>query len=229
MTSTSTPRLAARELVKSFHLGGLEVPVLRGVSFTLGEGEALAVTGPSGSGKSTLLHLLGTLDTPDSGSVAIDGVDPSSLAEPELARFRNRTVGFVFQDHHLLPQYTVLENVLLPALAFRDGREGAEERGRELLERVGLGARLEHRPAELSGGERQRVAVARSLINRPAVLLCDEPTGSLDRSSAERVAQLLFELHRAAGAALVVVTHSLELAGRFGRRCELVEGRCSAA
>jgi lipoprotein-releasing system ATP-binding protein len=226
---TSTPRLAARELVKSFHLGGTEVPVLRGVSFTLGEGEALAVTGPSGSGKSTLLHLLGTLDTPDSGSIAIDGVDPSSLAEPELARFRNRTVGFVFQDHHLLPQYTVLENVLLPALAFRDGREGAEERGRELLERVGLGARLEHRPAELSGGERQRVAVARSLINRPAVLLCDEPTGSLDRSSAERVAELLFELHREAAAALVVVTHSLELAARFGRRCELAEGRCSAA
>jgi len=201
--------------------------VLRGVSFELAQGEALAVTGPSGSGKSTLLHLVGTLDSPTSGTVEIDGKDPSALPDKELARFRNRTIGFVFQEHHLLPQYSVLENVLLPALAFPESRDGARSRARELLERVGLGHRLDHRPAELSGGERQRVAVARALINRPSLLLCDEPTGSLDRKTASSVADLLFELHGETGTVMVVVTHSLELADRFERRCELAEGRCS--
>lgn len=223
----AAPRLRAIEITRSFRLGGETVEVLRGVTFTLGAGEALAVTGPSGSGKSTLLHVLGTLDAPSSGRVEIDGRDPAGLSEPELARFRNRAIGFVFQDHHLLPQYTVLENALLPALAFRGDRAAARERARELLERVGLGHRLRHRPAELSGGERQRVAVARALVNRPGLLLCDEPTGSLDRASAGAVVDLLFELHREQGTALVVVSHDEQLAGRFGRRCRLVEGRCS--
>jgi lipoprotein-releasing system ATP-binding protein len=225
--SSDAVRLRVSDVHKSFPLGERTVEVLRGVSFELGEGEALAVTGPSGSGKSTLLHLLGTLDRPSSGTVEIDGRDPWSLSEKELAGFRNSTLGFVFQDHHLLPQYSVLENVLLPALAFRAGRDGARSRARALVERVGLGPRQDHRPAELSGGEKQRVAVARALINRPTVMLCDEPTGSLDRNTATSVTDLLFELHRATGTVLVVVTHSLELADRFERRYELVEGRCS--
>ena len=227
------PRLQLVDVRKSFALAGRTVEVLRGVSFALAAGEALAVTGPSGSGKSTLLHLIGTLDRPSAGAITVDGVDPWSLAEPALARFRNRTVGFVFQDHHLLPQYSVLENVLLPALAFpgegRAGGEPAPERAAALLASVGLGHRLDHRPAELSGGERQRVAVARALVNRPSLLLCDEPTGSLDRATAEAVADVLFDLHREAGTMLIAVTHSLELAARFPRRCELVEGRCVEA
>ncbi len=220
------PGLHLRDVHKRFETASEPVEVLRGVSFELGPGEALAITGPSGSGKSTLLHLVGTLDRPTSGSIAIGGVDPFALAEPDLARFRNRTVGFVFQDAHLLPQYTVLENVLVPTQAF-PVKDDAEARAVELLARVGLSHRLRHRPAELSGGERQRVAVARALINRPGLLLCDEPTGSLDRAAAASVAELLFELHAALRTVLVVVTHSLDLAARFSRRCELVEGRCS--
>jgi lipoprotein-releasing system ATP-binding protein len=227
--TTPPPRLAAYDLHKSYRLGDGTVPVLAGVSFTLAGGEALAVTGPSGSGKSTLLHLLGTLDVPDRGRVEVDGTDPAGLSGDRLARFRNRTLGFVFQDHHLLPQYTVEENVLLPALAFRDHRDGAAARARELLARVGLGHRLGHRPGQLSGGERQRAAVARALLNGPAVLLCDEPTGSLDRRTAAAVGDLLLELHGEEGLALVVVTHSQELAARFSRRLELAEGACSAA
>jgi lipoprotein-releasing system ATP-binding protein len=241
------PRLRLDDVHKRFALGGRAVAVLRGVSFELAAGEALAVTGPSGSGKSTLLHLIGTLDRPSAGTITVDGADPWALPEPRLARFRNRTIGFVFQDHHLLPQYSVLENVLLPALAFPAGRTaraagaagGAAagtpaERARELLARVGLADRLDHRPAELSGGERQRAAVARALVNRPSLLLCDEPTGSLDRATAEAVAELLFDLHRheggegGEGTVMIAVTHSLGLAARFGRRFELVEGRCVA-
>ena len=225
--------LSVRDVHKSFETGGVTpqvIEVLAGVSFDLAAGESLAVTGPSGSGKSTLLHLIGTLDRPTSGAIAIAGADPFALPEPELARFRNRAVGFVFQDHHLLPQFTVLENVLLPTLAFPGGDGAATgARAKELLDRVGLSHRLAHRPAELSGGERQRVAVARALINRPSLLLCDEPTGSLDRAAAGSVADLLFELHAAERAILVVVTHSLELAARFGRRCELTEGRLAGA
>jgi lipoprotein-releasing system ATP-binding protein len=220
--------LVVRDVHKRFATAAQPVEVLCGVSFELGEGEALAVTGPSGSGKSTLLHLIGSLDRPTSGTIAIDGTDPFGLAEPELAWFRNRTIGFVFQDSHLLPQYTVLENVLVPAVAFpgRGDSGAAEARAKELLARVGLDHRLHHRPAELSGGERQRTAVARALLNRPRLLLCDEPTGSLDRTAAAAVADLLFDLHAAERTGLVVVTHSLDLAARFARRCELVEGRC---
>ncbi len=206
--------------------------VLRGISFRLAAGDSLAITGPSGSGKSTLLQIIGTLDEPSAGTVVINGRQPFELPEPELARFRNSTVGFVFQEHYLLPQYSVLENVLVPALAFAPRRKtaGAAEAPREralgLIERVGLTDRLEHRPAELSGGERQRVAVARALINRPSLLLCDEPTGSLDQATAGAVGDLLAELG-GDDSILIVVTHSLELAGRFGRRFELREGMCS--
>jgi lipoprotein-releasing system ATP-binding protein len=221
--------LQVADLHKSFEVGPGRVEVLRGVSFALAGGEALAVTGPSGSGKSTLLHLIGTLDRPTSGTIRIGGRDPLALPEPELARFRNRTIGFVFQDSHLLPQYSALENVLLPTLAFADRDGDAVPRARRLLDRVGLGHRLDHVPAELSGGERQRAAVARALVNRPQLLLCDEPTGSLDAGSAGQVADLLFELHREEPSVLVVVTHNLALAGRFARRFELREGRCSAA
>lgn len=222
-------RLEVDAVGKRFADGPAAVEVLREVTFTLEAGEGAAITGPSGSGKSTLLHLLGGLDRPTSGTVRIGGRDPFALPERELARFRNRVVGFVFQDPHLLPQYSLLENVLLPTLAFPGDGGGDEARARALLDRVGLAARLEHRPAELSGGERQRAAVARALIHSPALLLCDEPTGSLDRRTAAAAADLLFELHREGGATLVVVTHSLELAGRFRRRFELVEGRCVEA
>jgi lipoprotein-releasing system ATP-binding protein len=223
------PLLKVRDIHKHFATAAEPVEVLRGISFDLGEGEALAITGPSGSGKSTLLHLIGSLDRPSAGTIEIGGTDPFSLPEPELAWFRNRTIGFVFQDSHLLPQYTVLENVVVPSLAF-PGRgmdsKATEARATELLRRVGLGHRLHHRPAELSGGEKQRAAVARALLNRPRLLLCDEPTGSLDRAAATAVADLLFELHEAEWTILIAVTHSLDLAARFDRRCELVEGRC---
>jgi lipoprotein-releasing system ATP-binding protein len=211
---------------KYFENGTRRVEVLHDISFEMAAGQALAITGPSGSGKSTLLHLIGTLDQPSAGSIEINGQTPFSLPEPELAKFRNQVVGFVFQDHHLLPQYSVLENVLIPTLAFKNKNSAPEKRARELLERVGLSHRLNHRPAELSGGERQRVAIARSLINQPSLLLCDEPTGNLDRSTASNVASLLFELHREAQNILIAVTHSLELASRFGKRFELVEGTC---
>ena len=220
--------LQVSEVFKSFETEGNPVEVLRGVSFDIENKQSLAITGPSGSGKSTLLHLVGTLEPPTSGKISIDGQDPFALAEPDLAQFRNDAVGFVFQDHHLLPQYSVLENLLVPTLAFPGRKNGAEARARELIDRVGLAHRIEHRPAELSGGERQRVAVARALINGPSLLLCDEPTGSLDHATAESVASLLFDLHHEEGNILIVVTHSLELAGRFENRFELREGRCSA-
>jgi lipoprotein-releasing system ATP-binding protein len=220
-------KLNLTDVHKSFETASGPVVVLQGVSFEMLDGEAAVITGPSGSGKSTLLQLIGALDRPSSGTVEIDGQDPYALSEPELARFRNRSVGFVFQDHHLLPQYSVLENVLVPTTAFRSAGAGSPARATELLDRVGLSHRLDHRPAQLSGGERQRVAVARALINGPGLLLCDEPTGSLDGKTAEAVGSLLLELHREAEAILLVVTHSEELAGRFERRLELREGRCS--
>jgi lipoprotein-releasing system ATP-binding protein len=203
-----------------------KVDVLVDFDLELEAGESLAITGPSGSGKSTLLHILGTLDRPDSGEVEIAGKRPFELDDDDLAAFRHRHIGFVFQEHFLLPQYSVLENVLLPTLVAR--REaGTADRARRLLDRVGLAGRLEHRPAELSGGERQRVAFARALVGQPQLLLCDEPTGSLDPKTARQVADLLFELHQAENTTLVVVTHSLELAARFPRRIEIQDGKCS--
>lgn len=221
--------LRLTEVAKTYGEGPTAVEVLRGVDLALEAGDGLAVTGPSGSGKSTLLHIIGTLEEPTTGSVEIDNRNPFALPEKELARFRNQTAGFVFQDHHLLPQYSVLENVLLPTLAFPPSPADAEERARGLLQRVGLGSRLAHRPAELSGGERQRAAVARALINQPALLLCDEPTGNLDRANASAVTELLLGLRAEAGNLLIVVTHSAEVAGRFERQVTLVEGRCVAA
>ena len=203
--------------------------MLRDVSLCAEVGQSLALIGPSGSGKSTLLHLLGTLEPPTSGQIAISGQDPLALPEPQLARFRNEHIGFVFQNHHLLPQYSALENALIPTLAFPQGRSDRRERARDLLTAVGLEERLHHRPAELSGGECQRVAVARALINQPGLLLCDEPTGSLDRQTATTVADLLFALHRAEQAALVIATHDLELAARCDRRLHLREGTCVEA
>jgi lipoprotein-releasing system ATP-binding protein len=218
--------LAVSQLNKSFPTRGGELAVLRGIDLTLETGAALAVLGPSGSGKSTLLHILGTLDRPTSGRVTLDGQDPFALAEPELARFRNRHVGFVFQDHYLLPQCTVLENVLVPTLAAaQPDRVGLEKRANELLQRVGLAERLEHRPAELSGGERQRVAIARALILRPKLLLADEPTGNLDRKTARAVGELLLDMHRQEPTILMVVTHSLELARLLPRQLEMNDGR----
>jgi len=192
------------------------------VSLTLAPGQSLCIMGPSGSGKSTLLYILGTLEPPTSGTVTLDGRDPFRLPEPELAAFRNRQVGFVFQDHCLLPQCSVLENVLAPTLVARS-RDGLGERARALIEKVGLGERLEHRPAELSGGEKQRVALARALILKPALLLCDEPTGNLDAESAGTVASMLLDLHDREKTILVLVTHSADLAARFPDRRRLVE------
>jgi lipoprotein-releasing system ATP-binding protein len=220
--------LEIRDLRKSFTSGDISLEVLRGVDLTLAPGDAAAIMGPSGSGKSTLLHLIGALDRPSSGSLRIDGQDPLELDEQALARFRNRVAGFVFQEHHLLPQYTVLENVLLPTLAFPEKGRDSESWARELLDRVGLTDRVAHLPAELSGGERQRAAVARALIQKPSLLLCDEPTGNLDRVNAESVVDLLFELHREEQNILIAVTHSLAVGERFPRRFELLDGRCVA-
>ena len=209
--------LRVEHLDKDYPTPAGPLHVLRDVNLELQRGEAVAVMGPSGSGKSTLLHVLGTLDRPTRGAVSLGGQDPFSLSEPRLADFRNRSVGFVFQDHHLLPQCSVLENVLIPTLAGHDDRVKAKEWALKLLARVGLSDRLEHRPAELSGGERQRVAVARALIHHPPLLLADEPTGNLDRVKADEVGQLLLDLHREEQTILVVVTHSRRLADLFPR------------
>jgi lipoprotein-releasing system ATP-binding protein len=216
--------LQVDHLCKDYPTRSGPLSVLRDVSLELQPGEALAVMGPSGSGKSTLLYILGTLDRPTSGTVRLNGTDPFPLPERELAGFRNRHIGFVFQDHHLLPQCSVLENVLIPTLAGGDDRKKAEAWARELLDRVGLAGRLEHRPAELSGGERQRVAVARALIHHPMLLLADEPTGNLDRHTARTVGQLLLDLHRQEQTILVVVTHSVELARMLPRQREMMDG-----
>ena len=203
--------------------------VLSEATLSLSPGEAAAITGPSGSGKSTLLYILGALEPPSSGSVTLGGRDPFSLAPAQLAEFRNQEIGFVFQDHCLLPQCSVLENVLVPTLvAGRAKRAEGRDRGalaRELLGHVGLAERLEHRPAELSGGEKQRVAIARALIHEPKLLLCDEPTGNLDQASASVVASLLLDLHRRQQNILIVVTHSEALAAQFPIRFEIRGGR----
>jgi lipoprotein-releasing system ATP-binding protein len=219
------PDLSVVEITKEFPTRSEPLVVLRGCSFELSRGQSLAILGPSGSGKSTLLQIVGTLDQPTSGQVLLGGDDPFRLSEPRLARFRNERIGFVFQDHHLLPQCTVLENVLIPTLAGGGATEAAFERARVLLDRVGLSARLDHRPAELSGGERQRVAIARALIRQPMLLLADEPTGNLDRTTAATIGDLLLELQQSEETLLVVVTHSLELAARFQHKVEIDGGR----
>lgn len=220
--------LIATDITKSYPTPRGALPILNGISLTLKRGDAVAITGPSGSGKSTLLYILGALEPPTSGTVTLDGSNPFDLGERAQAAFRNKHIGFVFQDHSLLPQCSVLENVLTPTLA-APTRQGAavedERRARELLAQVGLGDRLDHRPAELSGGEKQRAAVARALILNPSLLLCDEPTGNLDRSSASAVAQVLLDLHAARQTILITVTHSAALAERFATRYEMDGGR----
>ncbi len=217
--------LTITNLGKDYPTRSGPLTVLRDVSLSMQRGDALAVLGPSGSGKSTLLHLLGTLDRPTSGTVTLEGVDPFALDEPALADFRNRNIGFVFQDHHLLPQCSVLENVLVPTLARRDRPADIETWARQLLAKVGLKTRLDHRPAELSGGERQRVAVARALIQKPKLLLADEPTGNLDRTNATAIGELLLGIAKEQNAILIAVTHSPELAAKFPKRSEMDDGR----
>jgi lipoprotein-releasing system ATP-binding protein len=210
---------------KSYPTRSRELIVLRDVSLALSAGESAVIMGPSGSGKSTLLNILGTLEPPTSGKLTLNNRNPFELPHRELARFRNRSIGFIFQEHHLLPQCSVLENVLMPTLAGpRTRGEETIGRARALLDRVGLSDRLDHRPAELSGGERQRVAIARAMVNRPLLLLADEPTGNLDRATAESVADLLMQVPREQQAILIVVTHNERLAERFQRRWELVDG-----
>jgi lipoprotein-releasing system ATP-binding protein len=217
--------LTVSNLTKCFGTDSDRVKVLEDVNLAVKEGDSLAITGPSGSGKSTLLHCVGTLTNPSSGSVRINGIDPFALSEPKLARFRNQVVGFVFQDHYLLPQYSVLENTVMPAFAFPRKNADIETRARQLLERVGLSHCLNRYPNTLSGGEKQRVAVARALINSPSLLLCDEPTGNLDHDTAEKISELLFELHEAEQTIMIAVTHSLELAAKFEQCQQLREGR----
>ena len=223
--------LIAKDITKSYPTPRGVLSILSGISLTLNRGDALAIMGPSGSGKSTLLYVLGVLEPPTSGTVTLDGLNPFDLGEREQAGFRNTHIGFVFQDHSLLPQCSVLENVLTPTLAAaaKDGTARDDERrAREILDQVGLRDRLDHRPGELSGGEKQRAAVARALILNPSVLLCDEPTGNLDRSSADGVAQLLLDLHANRKTILIVVTHNAALAERFPIRYEMDGGRLRA-
>lgn len=227
---SEAPVAEARDLHRSFadvETGeqGRRIHVLRGLELTVAAGETLSIVGPSGSGKSTLLHLLGGLDRPTSGTVRLGGRDLSGLDDRGLAGLRNRHVGFVFQFHHLLRDFSAAENVMMPRLVAGDGREEARRRASRLLEQVGLGGRLAHRPAELSGGEQQRVAVARALVNEPPLLLADEPSGNLDVDTSERLHDLLFDMVEEHGSALVLVTHNRDLAGRAGRRLRLADGR----
>jgi lipoprotein-releasing system ATP-binding protein len=216
--------LEIEHLDKDYPTRSGPLSVLRGVDLTVNPGQALAIMGPSGSGKSTLLQILGTLDEPTRGTVRLQDTNPFALPERDLARFRNQKIGFVFQDHHLLPQCSVLENVLIPTLVAPEDKTRIRERALDLLQRVGLSERLEHHPAELSGGERQRVAVARALIHNPVLLLADEPTGNLDRRTAQAVGRLLLDLHQQENNILLVVTHSLELAETFPSRMIMEDG-----
>lgn len=217
-------QLVVRNLTKQFTLADESLSILAGVDLTLNRGEALAITGPSGSGKSTLLYILGVLDQPTGGEVIQFNQNPFVLSAKEQAEFRNQNIGFIFQDHHLMPQFSVLENVLIPTMVHQGSSSDAEERARHLLERVGLKDRLNHRPAQISGGERQRVAVCRALINNPRLLLADEPTGNLDRANTESIGKLLLEINQEQNTILICVTHSSELAGLFPQHQRLRDG-----
>ena len=214
-------RIEVSGLHKSYWLQDVEIPVLRGIDLVINSGEYCAITGPSGAGKSTLLHVLGTLDAPSMGGVKMDGHDVFSQSPAEVARFRNKNIGFVFQFHHLLPEFTALENAMMPALVSRTPNEDASRRAKALLDEVGLGHRLHHRPGELSGGEQQRVALARALMNDPRVLLADEPTGNLDEATGSGIHEIIERLNKERGVTAIVVTHNPRLAERFTRRIHL--------
>ncbi len=218
-------RLDIQNLHKSFDFEGRRISVLQGIDLHVKAGELVAVVGASGAGKSTFLHVLGTLDAPSTGKIVIDDMDTGRLSAAQLAAFRNRTIGFVFQFHHLLPEFTAVENTAMPARIFGHGRADAEKRATDLLKRVGLSHRLTHRPGELSGGEQQRVALARALIMEPRLLLADEPTGNLDRRTGAAIHDLLLELNRERGMTLLVVTHNEDLALRLPRQLRMFEGK----
>jgi lipoprotein-releasing system ATP-binding protein len=224
MTENSEPVLEARAVARTYRQGPIDLKVLDGVNLAVAPGERIAIIGASGSGKTTLLQILGGLDRPTAGMVRIAGSDIHALAEKPRGELRNRTLGFVYQFHHLLPEFSALENVAMPLLVRREPRQVAEERARAVLDRVGLRERLVHRPHELSGGERQRAAVARALVTRPRIVLADEPTGNLDGNNAEAVFALLLELNRESGTSLVVVTHDRRLAQRMDRILEIDRG-----
>jgi lipoprotein-releasing system ATP-binding protein len=216
--------LEARDVRRTFRQGPIDLEVLQGVNIAVREGERIAIIGASGSGKTTLLQILGGLDRPTAGTVRIAGQDIHALAEKSRGELRNHTLGFIYQFHHLLPEFSALENVAMPLLVRRERKADAEQRARAILERVGLGERLIHRPPELSGGERQRAAVARALVTRPRIVLADEPTGNLDGANAESVFELLLELNREFGTSLIVVTHDRRLASRMDRILEIERG-----
>lgn len=217
--------LEAKGVFRSFQTGSVILDVLKGVDLEIYQGEIVALIGPSGSGKSTLLHILGVLDRPDKGSVNLDTVEVFSLNDKELAHLRNRTVGFVFQFHHLMPEFSALENVMMPKLIAGEGIKSIENKAMELLDEVGLKNRKDHKPGELSGGEQQRVAVARALINDPKIVIADEPSGNLDRSTAESLHNLILELNRNRNQTFVLATHNLELAQRANRIFKLKDGQ----